>query len=76
MIDGIKAGVGAVDGMKERQKVYTAEDTGKRALEKFCQGVDAGAGEPVYVGDELNLIPHVYQIEGKGQNSSGVNFAA
>jgi hypothetical protein len=59
VIDGIKAGVRAVDGIVERQQMNGAEHPGERSGQQGMQVGQAAGAEAIHVGDELNLVFHV-----------------
>ena len=58
VIDGIEAGVGAVDRMEERQHVDAAERPGERTVQQSLKVAEGASREAVGVGDQLCLILH------------------
>ena len=58
VIDGVEAGIGAVDWMEERQHVDAAERARQRPVEQALKIVERAAGQPIDVRDELGLILH------------------
>src|SRR5436190_24391678 len=58
VIDGVEAGIGAVDWMEERQDVNAAERPRQRRVEQPLEIVERAGGQPIDVRDELRLILH------------------
>ncbi len=58
VIDGVEAGIGAVDWMEERQHVDAAERARQRRAEQPLEIVERAAGQPIDVRDELRLVLH------------------
>ena len=58
VIDGIEAGVGAVDRMEERQDVDAAERPGERAVQQPLEVAERASREAVGVGDQLRRVLH------------------
>ena len=58
VIDGVEAGIGAVDWMEERQHVDAPERARQRPVEQALKIVERAAGQPIDVRDELRLILH------------------
>jgi len=72
VIDGVEAGVGAVNRMEERQHVHAAEQRGERPSQEVSQAAQRSA-EPVGVRDQLYAILHV---DGAAAGSGDARAAA
>ena len=72
VVDRVEAGVGAVDGMEERQQVHAAEDLTERAAraQQAAQALQVlaveAATEAIDVGDQLDLVLHDFNSDGEG----------
>jgi hypothetical protein len=59
MIDRIKAGIDAVNGIIEWQDVNAAEQTGERAFQQLMQCINIASSQAICISDELYGVFHV-----------------
>jgi hypothetical protein len=62
VVDGVEAGVGAVERREERQDMHTFIHAGETGAQDVGQGCEIAIAQSIRIGDELHFVLHEFLL--------------